>query len=392
MTKPYAPPPYPALAYGSGGSLLPLQQAVAGGDPALIRWYAQQIVNHAKKLVELVAELERKKKELQEVWPEGSGGDKAAEKVAAGIGSFLKGIQPLIAGAQTVAGTGEVVQASQNGMNGIAGMEQLVASLLSNPWTHSQGVATAGATVGMLSKLFTGLGTVFTALGQTQLGQLFTQLGTVMGTVEQLITSADGSGSGTTAPTQTAPSATNPSATNPSATNPYATNPYGTNPYGTSPYGTNPYGTTPAASPYGTNPYATGYPSAYATGPDGLPYGYAIDPATGSVMATGYDPATGQPYGSGGLGDWVPVDIGSDTGDGSGGSGDGSGGSGSGTANEGGSGGGDSTAGDDPTVITVSSEGESVTFEVAATDPTTITAEVGSDDSPTEVSITVTPA
>ncbi|MGF1663483.1 MAG: hypothetical protein ACFCVG_13655 [Kineosporiaceae bacterium] len=382
MSTPYAPPPYPALAYGSGGGLLSLQTAVAGGDPNLIRWYAQQIVTHSKKLIELVAELERKKKELEEVWPEGRGRDQAAEKVAAGIESFLKAIQPLIAGAGTVAGTGEVVQASQNGMNGLAGIEQLVAGLLSNPWTHSQGVATAGATVGMLSQLFTGLGTVFTALGQTQLGQFLTQLGTVTGAVQQLITSADGSGSGTTSPTP-ATASTTPYATTPTATTPDATNPYGTNPYAgtaTDPYGTNPYGT------------PTGYPSAYATGPDGLPYGYAIDPATGSVMASGYHPTTGQPYGSGELGEWVPVDLASDSGGGSGGSGSGSGDGGSGEANGGGSGDSASTGGDDPTVVTVSSAGESVTFEVAATDPTTITAEVGADDSPTEVSITVTPA
>ncbi|MGF1647309.1 MAG: hypothetical protein ACFCVF_10390 [Kineosporiaceae bacterium] len=374
MSKPYAPPPYPALAYGSGGGLLPLQTAVAGGDPTLIRWYAQQIVTHAKKLIALVTELERKKKDLQEVWPEGSGGDQAATKVATGLDQFLRSIQPLIAGAQTVSGTGEVVQASQTGMNGLAGTEQLVAALLSNPWTHSQGVATAGATVGMLSKLYSGLGTMFTALGQTQLGQHFTQLGTVLGAVEQLITSANGSGSATTSSPQLT-----------AATNPYAITP-----------ATNPYATTPATNPYAT----TGYPSAYATGPDGLPYGYAIDPATGSVMGTGYDPATGRPFGSGALGDWVPVDIGTDSGSGSGsgggsgpgGSGDASGAGGSGAANGGGSGDSGSTTGDDPTVVTVSSAGESVTFEVAATDPTTITAEVGSDDAPTEVSITVTPA
>ncbi len=384
----YAPPGWTMANAVTGGGYLPLQQALVGGDPAVIQWYVAEVLRHAAKLAQLVTELEGKKKELESVWPEGSASDRAATQVGEGIGSFLKTIVPMDSGARTVGKTGAVVQGGQQGMSSVAAIaEPVINGLLSSPLSKPAGVATAVAVLGKLTTFLTTIGSMFTALGAKELGTIFTQLGTVTGGVEKLLTSVTGTDPAAATPATATPAAATPAAAPaPAAATPAALT--------AEPVASPTAAALSPASAPGGSPYAA---TAWATGPDGAPYGFAIDPATGNLMASGYDPATGLPGGAAALGDWQPVDIGSGTGGAGAGAG-GSGtdpGSGSTTGTGGGADGGASTSGDDTTVVTVSSGGESVTFDIAATDPTTSTtidAEVGSEGAETQVQITVGPS
>ncbi|MGL5850199.1 MAG: hypothetical protein ACRCZD_05375 [Phycicoccus sp.] len=386
------------MTAGTSGAWTTVQQAVVGGNPSQIAAFSQDVVRHATKLISLVQELDRLMNERTKIWPEGSAGAQAAATNSQAIQSFLSTIKPIISGAQAVAATGNVVQASQTGMNSAAAVDPAVSGLLSNPMTKPAGIATAISVLGTISKFLTALGGILTSLGggAGQLGQMLTQIGTVAGGAEQLLSSltggsGSGAGSTTNAPATTTPATAAPTLPTSAGAVPALPASVGStpaSPTAASPYSFNPYGT----NPYGTNPYGSGYTT--ATGPDGNPYLLHRDGTNGEMVATPYDPVTGQALAGAGLGDWEPVGGGAGSGGGAesaGVSAGGSGGGGSTGADTGsgspsqGTGGGSpdstSTDGGGTTEIKVtSSTGESMQFEVAATNGTT--AEVQGDLDP----------
>jgi hypothetical protein len=451
MTWPY--PQTPAIHAASGGASLPSLASLMGGDPTAIMQYVGQLVQHSQRLVQLIGELDKKKQELRDVWPQGTASDQAGESTASTLDTFIQAIAPMTAGAQALTGVATSLRGAQAGYSGaMTATEPVVQSLMSNPFTQGAGVATAMGVAGQVKTFLTGIGTLLTSLGLKDIGAAFTQLGTIVGSVESVFNSITGqsgdagqatstgqattdtgqptstttagydttgsstTGSDTTGSSTTGSSTTGSSTTGSGAPVPSSTPATGLDTGAGSTAGG--YGSAAGLSTgsLGTGGLSAGSPMAFTTDPStGMPYGYGIDTSTGQLYGTGVDPQTGLPLGSGsgaGLADsWVPVDPGAsggpESGGGAGSSGAGSGGAGSGGDGAGGGAGSDGTSnqansasgdatdwtqGDDTTHIQVSSGGETVSFDIdAGNDETTITAAVGPDGDQSNVEITVAP-
>jgi hypothetical protein len=407
MTWPY--PQTPAIHAASGGASLPSLASLMGGDPAAIMQYVGQLVQHSQRLIKLIGELDRKKQELRDVWPQGTASDQAGESTSSMLDTFIQAIGPMTAGAQALTGVATSLQGAQTGYSGaMTATEPVVQSLMSNPFTQGAGVATAMGVVGQVKTFLTGIGTLLTSLGLKDIGAAFTQLGTIVGNVESVFNSITGQSAGTGQPSgaitpdssTTGPNTTGPNTTGsntaaaPSAS---ATGPDPGAGSGTGSFGTGSLST----GSLSTGGLPAGSPMAFVTDPStGMPYGYGIDAATGQLYGTGVDPQTGLPLGSGGAAasdSWVPVDPAAGGGDGSGAGGGTSEATGpdGATNHQPNSSSGDATdwtQGDDTTHIQVSSGGETVSFDVeAGNDETTITASVGPDGAQSDVEITVAP-
>jgi hypothetical protein len=359
--------------------------------------YAARLVELAGTLTQLVTQLEDRRAQLREIWPEGTASDRSSETTATALSTFLQSIQPIVGAAQTITTSAQAIQSAQGGLTGVlSAVNPVVQSLLSSPWGHGAGRALAYSTVGSLSGFLSGVGSLLGVLGDKDLGTLLTGLGTLASGVDQMVTALGGTEAGTADAAaaayaaggyaypdggygQYASAVGNPYATTQLADTPYAGGSYaGQYPVGqyAGQYAGGPYAGQYAGGPY-AGQYAGGpYAGQYAGGPYANPY-------TGGQYAPGSsaDPgraAAGLAGGAGaGVGDWVPVDAPGAAADPAA----------TATTADGAAG---TDARDTATEVRVSSGGETVSFSIDADQTTTVTAEVGPGDG-TEVVISVRP-
>jgi hypothetical protein len=342
------------MAPGLLRSLLGIDSGAIGSD-------CENLVKSANEILQLVAELDRVKKQMSEVWRQGDSRDKGMEQMVKGIDAFEKIIAPAIASALAVGKVAQLLQGSVNGYTStMGGAEPGVFSAISNPYTRPEGVVASQMTTGATGGFLGVIGQILTAAGQPLLGKLFTQLGEVEQTAQQIF-----GGSSSTPAAAAAPAAPT-SATTPAIAGAPATASPST-------------GSIASAPTYGSSPY--GYPP------------------------SGYSPTTGQPA----VASWIPNDPSSGSGGGGGSTGGDGGGSGSGHNQHGSHGnnhhGGHHNGGhnsghqgghhgsgghnEDTTVVLSNGDGDSVTLTVDGSEDSTVTAHLGKGDN--KVTVTVTP-
>ncbi|MCW3815930.1 hypothetical protein ONA91_15915 [Micromonospora sp. DR5-3] len=187
-----------AAAGGRGPSTVALP-SIVGGDPAAIVAHAAALTVRVARLVTLLADLERAREQLREVWSAGSASESVAQKLTQSFASFQQIIETVYAGIRELEGAAAQLATAQAGYRAVvSAVNPTVAALMSNPYTRAAGRALAVSTTGILKAFLTGIGGILTAIGVTNLGQILTGLATIVGQVEALFSTNNDGGSSTT--------------------------------------------------------------------------------------------------------------------------------------------------------------------------------------------------
>ncbi|MEU9506051.1 hypothetical protein AB0D32_07190 [Micromonospora sp. NPDC048170] len=198
-----------AAAGGRGPGTVALP-SIVGGDPSAIVAHAAALTTRVARLVTLLADLERAREQLREVWSAGSASESVVQKLNSSFASFQKIIETVYAGIRELEGAAAQLTTAQAAYRAVVGaVNPTVAALMSNPYTRAAGRALAVSTTGILKAFLTGIGGILTAIGVTNLGQILTGLATIVGQVEQLF-SKNNDGGSSPAPALPAGSAGNP--------------------------------------------------------------------------------------------------------------------------------------------------------------------------------------
>ncbi|MFG1779562.1 WXG100 family type VII secretion target [Micromonospora sp. NPDC049048] len=198
-----------AAAGGRGPGTVALP-SIVGGDPAAILAHAAAMTARVARLVTLLADLERAREQLREVWSAGSASESVVQKLNSSFASFQKIIETVYAGIRELEGAAAQLTTAQTAYRAVVGaVNPTVAALMSNPYTQAAGRALAVSTTGILKAFLTGIGGILTAIGVTNLGQILTGLAGIVDQVEQLF-SKNNDGGATPAPALPAGSAGNP--------------------------------------------------------------------------------------------------------------------------------------------------------------------------------------
>ncbi|MER7332691.1 MULTISPECIES: WXG100 family type VII secretion target [unclassified Micromonospora] len=198
-----------AAAGGRGPGTVALP-TIVGGNPQAILAHAAALTARVARLVTLLADLERAREQLREVWSAGSASDSVVQKLNKSFASFQQIIETVYAGVRELEGAAAQLTTAQSAYRAVVGaVNPTVAALMSNPYTQAAGRALAVSTTGILKAFLTGIGGILTAIGVTNLGQILTGLATIVGQVEQLF-SKNNDGGAAPAPALPAGSAGNP--------------------------------------------------------------------------------------------------------------------------------------------------------------------------------------
>ncbi|MEU6078488.1 hypothetical protein [Micromonospora sp. NPDC047074] len=198
-----------AAAGGRGPGTVALP-SIVGGNPAAIVAHAAALTSRVARLVTLLADLERAREQLREVWSAGSASESVVQKLNRSFASFQQIIETVYAGIRELEGAAAQLTTAQAAYRAVVGaVNPTVAALMSNPYTRAAGRALAVSTTGILKAFLTGIGGILTAIGVTNLGQILTGLATIVGQVEQLF-SKNNDGGATPAPALPAGSTGNP--------------------------------------------------------------------------------------------------------------------------------------------------------------------------------------
>ncbi|HKT04811.1 MAG TPA: WXG100 family type VII secretion target [Rugosimonospora sp.] len=182
-------PPTPNIdaAAGGNGFGTVCRPLVTGGDPQWILSYAAQVAGKARSLVSTLTELERSRDQLSQLWQTGSGRDAALRKLAASFAQFDRTIEAANRFAHELeAAAGKLNTAQQGCTAAIHTTEPTVAALRSNPYTQAAATALATGTTASIASFLKGIGALFTAIGQNNLGGVLSSLGTIATGVAQL--------------------------------------------------------------------------------------------------------------------------------------------------------------------------------------------------------------
>ncbi|BCL12538.1 WXG100 family type VII secretion target [Micromonospora sagamiensis] len=198
-----------AAAGGRGPGTVALP-TIVGGNPQAILAHAAALTARVTRLVTLLADLERARDQLREVWSADSASDSVVQKLSRSFASFQQIIETVYAGIRELEGAAAQLTTAQGGYRAVvSAVNPTVAALMSNPYTQAAGRALAVSTTGILKAFLTGIGGILTAIGVTNLGQILTGLATIVGQVEQLFSKNNGGGAAS-APALPAGSAGNP--------------------------------------------------------------------------------------------------------------------------------------------------------------------------------------
>ncbi|MEH1017356.1 hypothetical protein V6U90_30230 [Micromonospora sp. CPCC 206060] len=188
-----------AAASGRGPSIVALP-TIVGGNPQAILAHAAALTARVARLVTLLADLERAREQLREVWSAGSASDSVVQKLNKSFASFQQIIETVYAGIRELEGAAAQLTTAQEGYRAVvSAVNPTVAALMSNPYTQAAGRALAVSTTGILKAFLTGIGGILTAIGVTNLGQILTGLATIIGQVEQLFSKNNDGGSASAA-------------------------------------------------------------------------------------------------------------------------------------------------------------------------------------------------
>ncbi|GAB2952900.1 hypothetical protein GCM10027280_46600 [Micromonospora polyrhachis] len=188
-----------AAASGRGPSTVALP-SIVGGDPAAILAHAAALTARAARLVSLLADLERAREQLREVWSAGAASDSVVQKLTKSFASFQKIIETVYAGIRELEGSAAQITTAQAAYRAVvSAINPTVAALMSNPYTRAAGRALAVSTTGILKAFLTGIGGILTAIGATNIGQILTGLATIVTQVEQLFSKNNDAGRSTAA-------------------------------------------------------------------------------------------------------------------------------------------------------------------------------------------------
>ena len=192
-----------AAAGGRGPSTVALP-SIVGGDPAAILAHAAALTTRVAKLITLLADLERAREQLRDVWSAGSASESVLQKLTKSFGTFQQIIQTVTNGIRELEGAAAQITTAQAAYRAVvSAINPTVAALMSNPYTRAAGRALAVSTTGILKAFLTGIGGILTAIGATNLGRILTGLATIVTQVEELFSKNNDSGSstGATVPT-----------------------------------------------------------------------------------------------------------------------------------------------------------------------------------------------
>ncbi|MCX4471720.1 WXG100 family type VII secretion target [Micromonospora sp. NBC_01655] len=188
-----------AAASGRGPGTVALP-TIVGGNPQAILAHAAALTARVARLVTLLADLERAREQLREVWSAGSASDSVVQKLTKSFASFQQIIETVFAGVRELEGAAAQLTTAQTAYRAVVGaVNPTVAALMSNPYTQAAGRALAVSTTGILKAFLTGIGGILTAIGVTNLGQILTGLATIVGQVEQLFSKNNDGGSASAA-------------------------------------------------------------------------------------------------------------------------------------------------------------------------------------------------
>ncbi|MFG3697336.1 hypothetical protein ACGF5C_05365 [Micromonospora sp. NPDC047620] len=178
---------------GPGAVALP---TIVGGNPQAILAHSAALTARVARLVTLLADLERAREQLREVWSAGSASDSVVQKLNKSFASFQQIIETVYAGVRELEGAAAQLTTAQAAYRAVvSAVNPTVAALMSNPYTRAAGRALAVSTTGILKAFLTGIGGILTAIGVTNLGQILTGLATIVGQVEQLFSKNNDGGS-----------------------------------------------------------------------------------------------------------------------------------------------------------------------------------------------------
>ncbi len=180
---------------GVGALCVPL---ITTGDPPAILDFARQLADRLRQFVGVLADLERCRDQLRQLWTGTGASDAAIAKLAKAFDTFHRTIDVLTKFIQELEAVAGKLDMAQRGHNAaVRAAEPTVASLAATPWTRPAATALATGTTMSIAGFLQGIGSLFSAIGQTNLGGLVSSLGTIANSVSQLSSSGSGSTGGT---------------------------------------------------------------------------------------------------------------------------------------------------------------------------------------------------
>ncbi len=144
--------PTPAIdsAAANGGFSVQCRPLITGSNPQAILQHAAHFAEKMQAFANLLADLQRARDQLRQVWQSGAGADAAMRKLSQSFDKFahtIETVNKFITELRTVASKLDLAKKACNAA--IRVTEPVVAALLSNPWTHAaaRAIATAVTTV-----------------------------------------------------------------------------------------------------------------------------------------------------------------------------------------------------------------------------------------------------
>jgi uncharacterized protein YukE len=272
------------FAAAGGGPITFLPQIVTG-QPEQIAAHSTGLLAKAAQFAALLEEFTKAGQQLSQVWS-GAASETAVKKITDSLSALRNIIKVVEGGAALLGISGTLVKSAQTAYASVvSSVNPTVASLISNWWTYSAGVALATSVSASLRAFITAIEGLLQALGVGKLATEIATLATIITEIEQLAagpSAAATSGAIPTTGTVSTPAITMPQAPPPVATaagqqaitgyTPPALSGY-TGTQGTSPTS----GTSASGLPQGT------YPPANGVGPAG---GYPSINPSDSWIAT----------------------------------------------------------------------------------------------------------
>jgi len=188
MTFPDAvvPDPAPAVNACTGGGAAALAAQTFPASPSLISATAAQRLHQAEQYLRIIEQLNSASQSLEKAWS-GAASESAVQKITSSIGSFIRIVEAIQAGAALLHISSGLISSAQHGYNAVMhSVNPTVASLMSNPWTYGAAEALATGSVASLSTWITAIQAALHITGAGKMMQQVTILMAIISDIERL--------------------------------------------------------------------------------------------------------------------------------------------------------------------------------------------------------------